>query len=484
MTMVDTATVRAWKAATAAGEGGYTIGWRAQVTTQDGVKAARPLHLTDCQWTWDGTSTRPVSGTLTLPAIDWSDPDQPVDWRPTHVRSVLAPFGNRVTVSAGADPGDGPVWVPLGVGLIKTVEYSRPDELLRVTVTDLGDEVAQALTTTDFTVVVALPLSQFIDVVWAGANLRHVPPLTDPKGLASGLVPAGRTWAPGTSLWDVLQDAVAAVNPQARAWFDRDGSLRIDHMALDTARPPGQQLQARPDWSLRTGDGGHVTAVRSSLTRDGAINLVAVAVEDSEVADPEYAGADNEPEPDGLGALRGKFEGSAKNMAGGPSGSGTGFAVSKPSARTQGFTDRAPVTPRWPFGPGHPMGATFGQKGGWSMGWHTGTDFQNPGGGATVVAVCQGPVVAVGGPEAGWAGPHYVVQQASDGSRFYYCHLNAASVKVGQFLRRGDTVGVCGWQGTVRPPGPAGAHLHLERRKPPYNWPGSCVDWRGGGAVK
>jgi murein DD-endopeptidase MepM/ murein hydrolase activator NlpD len=126
------------------------------------------------------------------------------------------------------------------------------------------------------------------------------------------------------------------------------------------------------------------------------------------------------------------------------------------------------------------MGAPYGATGGWAKGWHTGTDFSDPGGGSQVVAVCQGRIVAIGGPEAGWAGPHYVVQQASNGDRFYYAHLNSADCKVGDFLLRGAPIGKCGWQGTVRPPGPAGAHLHLERRRAPYTWANDTKDWRDG----
>lgn len=476
--MIAADTVRAWKRATAAGEGGYTSMFRAQVQSPHGDLVPDQVPVIDCQWSWDGASTRPLSGTVTVPAIDWSDPAAPVDWRPTHTRAALVPFGNRLVVDAGVDAGYGPVWVRLGVGLIRTVDYQRPEEVLRVTVSDLGDEFDQAKTVTDFTLVEAVTVRQLLDVLRFGAHLPYLPAVADPGGLLARTVPAGRTWAPGTSLWDVLQDGVRAADPAASAWFDRDGQLRFGQLTLDTARPPGQQLAARPDWALRTGDGGHVLGLQSSLTRDGAVNLVAVAVEDSEVIDPEYADADTTPEDDWEGMRRKEFEAAGMSTIG---GSGSNMAVSKPSGRTAGFTDKPVTPPRWPFATvaGHPMGATFGQHGAvWWNNTHYGTDFSAPSGG-TVVAVCQGRIVQIGGSEAGWAGPHYVVQQASDGSRFYYCHLASAAVKVGQFLLRGDSIGQAGDLGKA-----FGIHLHLERRKPPYQMPGSCVDWRGGGPVK
>lgn len=46
-----------------------------------------------------------------------------------------------------------------------------------------------------------------------------------------------------------------------------------------------------------------------------------------------------------------------------------------------------------------------------------------------------------------------------------YCHLSQQLVRDGQQVRPGDQLGVSGWSGGVDPPGPAGAHLHVQLRR-------------------
>lgn len=48
-------------------------------------------------------------------------------------------------------------------------------------------------------------------------------------------------------------------------------------------------------------------------------------------------------------------------------------------------------------------------------------------------------------------------------------HMNRVDVTVGQHVTGGTQIGITGWSGNVRPPGPGGAHLHLEVRKT-YSW--------------
>lgn len=481
MVSIPAGTVAAWKRATSAGGGGYTTTLEATILDAYGTPLSRTVKVIDAQWEWDGTSTKPLSGSLTVPAIDFSDMLEPVDWRPSHVRSPLTPFGNRVRMRAGVDNSIDTATVDLGMGLIKSVEYSRPAEVLTVAVTDLADELDQAQLTVDFSILAAgTTLSVVVESMLIAASLPRDPAVVDVLGLLPRQVPPERTWNPGTSVWEVIQDAVQAVDPDARAWFDRDGTLRIDVLTVDVTRPPNVVLTSRPEYTLRTGPGGHITELQSELTREGAVNLVAVAVEDSEIVEPELPDPDDTSTPENRESDR---AGERRNRAEAVAGKASGMAkkVTTPSARRGGWTDKAPTPPRWPFmdAAAHPAGAGFGATGAWKY-YHTGVDFQSPGGGAQVVAVCQGRIVAVGGSEAGWAGPHYVVQQASDGDRFYYAHLNSADCKVGDFLLRGDPIGKSGWQGNVRPPGPAGAHLHLERRQKPYNWPDSTIHWRQG----
>lgn len=465
--------VSRWQHVTAAGGGGYTIDVRIRVFRPDGAAAlTQTIPASDLSWSWDGTSTLPASGQITVPAIDWSDPAAPIDYRPTDTSSALAPFGNGITVDVAVDDGLNPKqWMRLGVGLISQVGYARPAETLDVQIADLGTVFVQALTTVDWSVTAPTPVKDIVGLVFDAAYLPAHPTIKDPGGVLNQTFSQVVTWPPGTPLWEILQTVVSAADPTIRAWFDRDGQLCLSALSVDTAAPP--DLTTKPSRVLKTGTGGHITELQTVLSRLDAVNLVAVAVEDTEVVDPTYATITG-TESDMAETLRKKVEDVA--------GTGTGFGkkVTQPGGRRGGFTNKQPTRPRWPFmdTAAHPMGATFGQHGSvWWNNTHYGTDFSAPNGG-TVVAVAQGRIVHVGtGPE-GWAGI-YVVQQASDGSRFYYCHLASTAVRVGDFVLRQTPIGEAGDTGKA-----FGKHLHLERRKSPYQMPGSCVDWRGGGDVK
>ena len=465
--------IRDWQVSTAAGSGGYTVLTRASVRRMTGQAVAGYVPVTSLSWDWDGTSTSPLSGRVTVPAIDWSDPADPIDWRPSNLTSALSPFGNVMRVDMAVDNGiDPPVWLTLGQGLIVETTYNRPAETIDVTIGDLSLVFLQAVTVADWSVTAPTPVADLLRVALGGAWVTP-PNIVDPTGVLAKTFSAVVTWPPGTPLWEIVQQVVQTVDPTLRACFDRDASLLIDRKEVDTAVPPPPGT--RPTFSLSTGSGGHITEMSSTLTRDGAVNIVAIAVEDTEVVDPTYVTISG-TESDMAEKVRKDVEDVA--------GTGTGFAkkVTSPSGRRGGFTNRQPTPPRWPFSStsGHGIGAVFGQQGAiWSNNTHYGTDFSATTGNQ-VVSVCQGRIVGVypnGGPE-GWAGK-YVVQQASDGSRFYYCHLSGVDVRVGDFLLREEPIGKAGATGNT-----TGPHLHLERRDPPYAWASNSVDWRRAGDVK
>lgn len=282
MVAVDTATARAWQDITAAGSGGHTVALQGHVLGGDGTRSIEPLPITDCQWGWDGASTAPLSATLTVPAVDWSRAPA-VDWRPASMWSAVTPFGNRIEVTVTVDGGDRTATIPLGVGLISQVAYARPAETLTITLTDLSAELQQAVTVVDFALLADTPLPEVLAAVLSGSGVHIVPPLV---GVPAGTVKA-RTWPPGTSCWQIIQEACAAVSASLRAWFDRSGALRVGVLATDVF--PSGQTPGAPVWRLGTGTGGHLTEMESVLSRDGVVNTVAVAVEDSEVADAVYA---------------------------------------------------------------------------------------------------------------------------------------------------------------------------------------------------
>jgi murein DD-endopeptidase MepM/ murein hydrolase activator NlpD len=89
----------------------------------------------------------------------------------------------------------------------------------------------------------------------------------------------------------------------------------------------------------------------------------------------------------------------------------------------------------------------------WSSGRHTGIDFDGSTG-DTVRAVHTGTVVFAGGDGA--YGIHVKLQH-SNGDQTWYAHLSAITVRVGQQVTTGDTLGRIGSTGNS-----TGSHLHFE----------------------
>lgn len=91
----------------------------------------------------------------------------------------------------------------------------------------------------------------------------------------------------------------------------------------------------------------------------------------------------------------------------------------------------------------------------WSSGYHTGVDFAVPTG-TSVRSVSSGTVVS-----AGWAGSYgyQVVVRHQDGRFSQYAHLSAISVRGGQNVNSGQTLGRSGNTGNS-----TGPHLHFEIR--------------------
>lgn len=474
--MVTTAVAADWAAVTASGSGGYTT--HTWVTVGRYGHPLTQIPVSALQWSYDGSTTTPTSGSFTLPAIDFSDPANPIDYRPRNSASNLTPFGNTATVDVGVDNGTDPiVWMRLGTGYITDVVYNRPAETLDVVVGDMALPYLQALTTVDWSATATQKVGDLIGYLTAGIYKGGAPTFNDPGNILGRDFGQVVTWPPGTPYWEIIQAVVDGAAPGSVAWFDRDGRLNLGRLDVDTAAPPPT---GPPSAVLATGLGGHITEIVTTLSRTDTVNLVAIAVEDTEVVEPTTVTVTGN-ESDMAGFDRKTLEG----LAG--TGSGFGKKLTNPSYRAAGgWTDKAPTPPRWPFASaaGHGVGAVFGQQGAiWSNNTHYGTDFSATTG-DEVVSVCQGRIVFVwnGWPASagvdGWAG-NYVVQQASDGSRFMYCHLASVSVKVGDFLLRGQRIGGAGSTGHS-----TGTHLHLERRTRPYRWATNSVDWRRGGDVK
>jgi murein DD-endopeptidase MepM/ murein hydrolase activator NlpD len=95
---------------------------------------------------------------------------------------------------------------------------------------------------------------------------------------------------------------------------------------------------------------------------------------------------------------------------------------------------------------------------------HSGVDFNGPGNdtGTPFRAVSSGKVTHTGTGK-GYGEAVFILSDT--GYEIVYGHTSRIDVKVGQHVAAGQQLGLIGYSGNVRPPGPRGAHLHLEARK-------------------
>lgn len=129
-----------------------------------------------------------------------------------------------------------------------------------------------------------------------------------------------------------------------------------------------------------------------------------------------------------------------------------GLVIRQPARDVLRRTPLAPVTAVLPVA-GYHLTGTFGASGSnWSS-THTGLDFAAAYG-SRIGAAVAGNVVSVGYDGAFGL---KVVVQAQDGSIWWYCHMSAATVEVGQSVAAGTQVGAIGLTGNT-----TGPHLHLE----------------------
>lgn len=87
---------------------------------------------------------------------------------------------------------------------------------------------------------------------------------------------------------------------------------------------------------------------------------------------------------------------------------------------------------------------------------------------AQLYSPCDGTVIFAG-PEIR-SGNVLIIQPDGEGTGIAMAHLNRIDVAVGAKVSGGQKVGLTGWTGEVVPPGPGGAHLHLEVRRNGATW--------------
>jgi murein DD-endopeptidase MepM/ murein hydrolase activator NlpD len=109
-----------------------------------------------------------------------------------------------------------------------------------------------------------------------------------------------------------------------------------------------------------------------------------------------------------------------------------------------------------------PVTNSFGRKGNYAAGYHTGIDYATPIG--TPVRAPRAGIVL----ESGWNndyGNYVLLQGFADGKGYLMAHLSTRAVRKGQRVIRGQRLGRTGNTGNS-----TGPHLHAEQRKFPYGY--------------
>jgi murein DD-endopeptidase MepM/ murein hydrolase activator NlpD len=128
---------------------------------------------------------------------------------------------------------------------------------------------------------------------------------------------------------------------------------------------------------------------------------------------------------------------------------------------------------------------TFWQSSGFrtqSRPGHNGIDYAAPE--ETPLFACEAGTIRVPAEEPGGAGRNLWIE-TSDGRWWKYFHCSHIVAHAGQRVDAGELIAAVGHTGHVEPPGPGGAHLHLElhRGNPsnPVDPSGECAGVLAGG---
>ena len=118
---------------------------------------------------------------------------------------------------------------------------------------------------------------------------------------------------------------------------------------------------------------------------------------------------------------------------------------------------------QYPFRGKFRVTCVYGKPGGWSAGWHIGSDIVGDVD-KTIYPIAEGVIESINAHGSAY-GNHVCVKHA-DGNVSLYAHMSKVSVKVGQSVGLDTPLGVMGATGNAN-----GAHLHLELHKSAYKYP-------------
>lgn len=118
---------------------------------------------------------------------------------------------------------------------------------------------------------------------------------------------------------------------------------------------------------------------------------------------------------------------------------------------------------QYPFRGKFRVTCVYGKPGGWSAGWHIGSDIVGDVD-KTIYPIAEGVIESINAHGSAY-GNHVCVKHP-DSNVSLYAHMSKVSVKVGQSVGLDTPLGVMGATGNAN-----GAHLHLELHKGAYKYP-------------
>lgn len=254
------------------------------VMLSDGKTPIPPLRVEKLQWRSDATTRPNHSGTITLPLRDVS---AAMAWEPKRSDFPLTPFGNMLEIWLQVQDSEqrNSEDCRLGFVLIETVTMDRPANTITVTFVDMTDIWSNSR--------IHKPMPQEnqtgrSDREWVVSMIDGAQPgmlrrnddgsLRDETGIdiaQLGLVrnnnKVNKTakWSAGTTRMEIVDELLRRQDDPLWCYMGRNGRLRIDKARLLDIVAPPEGDRRHP---LKTGPGGTVMAVRSSVTRKDAYN--------------------------------------------------------------------------------------------------------------------------------------------------------------------------------------------------------------------
>lgn len=118
---------------------------------------------------------------------------------------------------------------------------------------------------------------------------------------------------------------------------------------------------------------------------------------------------------------------------------------------------------QYPFRGKFRVTCVYGKPGGWSAGWHIGSDIVGDVD-KTIYPIAEGVVESIN--KHGSAYGNHICVKHPDGNVSLYAHMSKVSVTVGQSVGLDTPLGIMGATGNAN-----GAHLHLELHQGKYKYP-------------